>query len=318
MNCRNYAPKVSSDMGEAVRIYEVGARDGLQNETSPITTAHKLALIDGLLNAGLQHLELASFVNPKAVPTMADASEVMQYVRATAPQAHAIGLVFNEKGLENALRAGCRAIGLVLIVSDSLSKSNSGRTPDEWLTPYKGIIARARQEGIWVRGYIAGAWVCPFEGQIPLQRTLRYADFLWEQGVDELCPTDPIGHAHPAQVATLCEAFAQRYDVTQIAVHFHDTQAMGLPNALAALQSGIRRFDTSIGGLGGCPFAPGAAGNLATEDLVFMLEKMGYETGVNFDALWQVIHQLESVIARPIGGRIRSWYDSQRVKEQGS
>lgn len=302
-------------MGGQVRIYEVGARDGLQNERAPITTAHKLAMVDGLLRAGLQHVELTSFVNPKAVPMMADAPDIMRHVRTTAPHAHAMGLVFNEKGLENAIEAGCRAIGLVLIVSDSLSKSNSGRTPDEWLDSYRVLISRAKSAGVWVRGYVAGAWVCPFEGQVPQGRVLRYADFLWGLGVDELCPTDPIGHAHPAQVRALCEVFATRYDVERVAVHFHDTQAMGLANAYAALEAGIRRFDTSIGGLGGCPFAPGAAGNLATEDLVFMLHKMGYETGVSFEALWDVVFMLEPLMGRRIGGRIREWYDGTRTKE---
>lgn len=303
-------------MGEQVRIYEVGPRDGLQNERAPITTAHKLAMVDRLLAAGLQHLELTSFVNPKAVPMMADAAEIVRHVRQNAPQAHAMALVFNERGFDNAVEAGCRAVGLVLIVSDSLSRSNSGRTPDEWLDSYRAIITRAKQTGVWVRGYVAGAWVCPFEGQMPQERVLRYADFLYEQGVDELCPTDPIGHAHPAQVGALCELFVGRYGAEKLAVHFHDTQAMGLANALAALNAGVRRFDTSIGGLGGCPFAPGAAGNLATEDLVFMLHKMGYETGIRFEALWDVVRFLEPLMGRPIGGRIRAWYESTQTSPQ--
>jgi hydroxymethylglutaryl-CoA lyase len=305
-------------MGEQVRIIEVGLRDGLQNERAPITTEHKLAMADGLLKAGLRHLEVTSFVSPKAVPMMADATQVMRHVRQSAPDAHAMGLIFNDKGLDSALEADCRAIGLVLIVSDSLSKSNSGRTPDEWLEAYRALIARAKAHGVWVRGYVAGAWVCPFEGQVPLERVLRYADFLWEQGVDELCPTDPIGHAHPLQVGALCEAFARRYDVGRVAVHLHDTQALGLANATAALSAGIRRFDTSVGGLGGCPFAPGAAGNLATEDFVLMAHKMGYETGVNFDALWDVIAQLEPLMGRRIGGRVRAWRDSTCKDESAS
>jgi hydroxymethylglutaryl-CoA lyase len=299
---------------EAVRIYEVGARDGLQNEKAAITTADKLRLLEGLLQAGITHLEVTSFVSAKAVPMLADAPEVMRHVRTIAPAVQAMGLIFNEKGYENALAAGCRAIALVLIVSDSLSRSNSGKTADDWLPMYRTLLQRAKQDGVWVRGYLAAAWVCPFEGQISAERVLRYGDFLWEHGVDELCPTDPIGHAHPLQVGALMETLGKRYDMARLAVHLHDTQALALANATAALSAGVRRFDTSIGGLGGCPFAPGAAGNLATEDLVLLLHKMGYTTGIAWEKLWSVVQQFEPIIGRRMGGRSRAWYESSLVQ----
>lgn len=297
-------------MGERLRIYEVGPRDGLQNEKAAITTNDKITLIDGLLEAGITTLEATSFVNPKAVPMMADAPQIMAHVRQAAPDVHAMSLIFNEKGYDNAIAAESKAVSLVLIVSDSLSKSNSGKTADEWLDSYKGIIARAKQDGIWIRAYLAASWVCPFEGQIAPERVFKYGDWLWEQGVDELCPTDPIGHAHPLQVGSLMEALGKRYDMQKLAIHLHDTQALGLANASAALSAGVRAFDTSIGGLGGCPFAPGAAGNLATEDFVLMAHKMGFETGIVWDKLWPVVQQIEPIIGRRIGGRTRAWYES--------
>jgi hydroxymethylglutaryl-CoA lyase len=302
-------------MGDKLlKICDVSPRDGLQNEKALISTDDKLALIDGLVESGLDYIELTSFVSPKAVPKMADADEVLRQSRAKHPHVRFTGLIFNEKGYERARAANANAVAFVLIVSDSLSRSNSGKTADEVIESLRQIARRAKDEGVWVRAYLAGAWVCPFEGQVAPERALHYADKLWGMGVDELCATDPIGHAHPAQVYDLMLEMARRYDPQKLAIHLHDTQALGLANAYAAMQAGIRIVDASLGGLGGCPFAPGAAGNLATEDLVLMAHKMGYETGVDLERLWQTVYDFEPVIGRSIGGRSRAWWDSEKAK----
>jgi len=300
-------------MNQVLTICDVSLRDGLQNEKTPISTEAKLALLDDLAAAGLTTLELTSFVSPKAVPQMADADVMMAAALARYSSVRGVGLIFNEKGYQRAVAAGAKSVALVLIVSDSLSRSNSGRTADEWLEAYHALVGRAKADGVWVRGYLAGAWVCPFEGQIDPARALHYADALMSMGIDELCATDPIGHAHPEQVESLSATLVGRYGAEKLAVHLHDTLAFGLANAAAAMRAGVRIFDASLGGLGGCPFAPGAAGNLATEDLVVMAHKMGYQTGVNLDRLWDAVRRFEPVIGRPIGGRSRVWYDGQRA-----
>lgn len=298
-----------------IRICEVSARDGLQNEkVAPITTVDKLKLIDGLVAAGLDYLEVTAFVNPKAVPMMADSRDIMVAVQEKYPQLHITGLVFNEKGYQSALEAGTKAIALVLIVPDSLSKSNTGKTAEDWIEPYKALIQQAKSDKLWVRGYLAGAWVCPFEGQVDAARVLHYGNIFAELKVDEICPTDPIGHAHPAQVQSLLTTMVERYGADKLAVHLHDTLGFGVANAYAALSAGVLTIDSSVGGLGGCPFAPGAAGNLATEDLVLLANKMGYETGVDLDKLHKVVSDFQPVIGRSIGGRSRQWYESEKSK----
>ena len=298
-------------MAGKLRICEVSPRDGLQNEKiADITTADKLRLIDGLVAAGIDYIELTAFVNPKAVPMMADAAEGMSAVREKYPNLHTTGLVFNEKGYQNARTAGANAIALVLIVPDELSKSNTGKTAADWINRQSAIVAQAKSDDIWVRVYLAGAWVCPFSGPVAPADVLHYGDIFWELGVDELCATDPIGHAHPAQVESLLTAMASRYDVAKLAVHLHDTLAFGTANAYAALRAGVRTIDASLGGLGGCPFAPGAAGNLATEDLVLLADKMGYDTGVDLDALHTAVADFQPTMGRAIGGRSRTWYDT--------
>lgn len=303
-------------MAKQIRICDVSPRDGLQNEKNEhITTADKLGLIDGLVKSGLDYLEVTAFVNPKAVPMMADSAEVMGTMREKYPQVHTTALVFNERGYQNALDAGANAIAIVLIVPDSLSKSNTGKTAEDWIERYSAIVQQAKSDDIWVRTYLAGAWVCPFEGQVDPEKVLHYGDIFWELGVDELCPTDPIGHAHPAQVHDLLSTMVQRYDSDKLAVHLHDTLAFGTANAYAAISAGVYTLDASVGGLGGCPFAPGAAGNLATEDLVLLANKMGYETDVDLDKLYQVVYDFEPTIGRSIGGRSRKWYDLEGKKE---
>ena len=299
-------------MSDYLKIYEVGPRDGLQNESVPIDTAQKLILIDGLVSAGLREIEVTSFVHPKAVPQMADADDVMRSVMNDfdLEPVRFIGLVFNQRGYDRAIAAGCRAMAFGISVSDTFSMRNTRMSTEEAIQITRKLVRQAKNDGIWTRVYISAAWICPFDGPMPPQRTIAYADQVWDMGVDELVVADTIGHANPLEVGRLLERLGRRIGMEQLAVHLHDTQAMGLANATTAIQAGVRIFDTSIGGIGGCPFAPGAAGNLATEDLVFMAYKMGLGTGVDFDKLWGIVLGIERSIGRPIGGRIRPWWES--------
>ena len=302
-------------MNDTIKIVEVGPRDGLQNEATPINTEQKNCLVDSLVGAGLRNIELTSFVHPKAVPQMADADEVMATNRAKYPHIDFMGLVFNQRGYDRALAAGAKSMAFGVAVSETFSSKNTRRTPAEAFQTTKLLLEQARRDGIWTRVYVMTAWVCPFEGEIPSYRTIRLAEQLWALGADELALADTIGFANPFAVGTLMEDLGRRLDMNRLAIHLHDTQAMGLANATTALQAGVRIFDSSVGGLGGCPFAPGAAGNLATEDLVFLAYKMGIGTGVDFDYLWDAVYQLQGWIDRPIGGRIRAWWESYCNRE---
>ncbi|WP_420628126.1 hydroxymethylglutaryl-CoA lyase [Candidatus Leptofilum sp.] len=302
-------------MPESLKIYEVGPRDGLQNEVQLIDTAQKKALVAGLVAAGLHHIELTSFVHPKAVPQMADADELMAYGRTTYPQTDFIGLVFNQRGYDRALASGCRSMAFGVSVTETFSQKNTRMSSQRAYEITRDLMTQARRDGIWTRIYVMTAWVCPFEGNTPPQRTIAMAEKLWQLAPDELAIADTIGHANPLDVGRLMENLGRRLGMEKLAVHLHDTQAIGLANATTALQAGVRIFDSSVGGLGGCPFAPGAAGNLATEDLIFLAYKMGLGTGVDFARLWDVVYQIEGYVGRPIGGRIRQWWESQCAQE---
>jgi hydroxymethylglutaryl-CoA lyase len=221
-----------------------------------------------------------------------------------------VGLVFSERGYERALAAGCRSMAFGVAVSDTFSLRNTRNTSAGAMATAATLVGRAQADGIRTRAYVMTAWVCPFEGPISPHRAQATAEALWDLGVNELAIADTIGFAQPLEVGRLFEHLARRVPMAALAAHLHDTQALGLANAVTALQAGVRTFDSSIGGLGGCPFAPGAAGNLATEDLVFLAYKMGLGTGVDFAALWDVVAALEQSVGRPIGGRIRAWWES--------
>lgn len=307
-------------MIEYLRVHEVGPRDGLQNEAVLISTSDKSRLIDGLIAAGLQSLELTSFVHPKAVPQMADADDIMHGALAKHQNKQLLlsGLVFNERGYERAIAAGCSAIAIGAAVSESFSTANTGMSTSQALEKARKLLEWARRDNIWTRVYISTAWVCPFEGAVQPHKTLAYAERLWEMGMDELVMADTIGHANPLEVGRLLEQLGRRLDINKLGVHLHDTQALGLANTTAAIQAGVRIHDSSIGGLGGCPFAPGAAGNLATEDLVFLAYKLGLGTGVDFVRLWDVVAEVEQMVNRPVGGRIRAWWESEgRLLDDG-
>jgi len=307
-------------MSEYLKIYEVGPRDGLQNEPVLLSTQDKRQMISGLLAAGLSAIEVASFVHPKAVPQMADADVVMDWAISdvSEPGVFFTGLVFNERGYERAIAANCTHIAIGIAVSETFSQANTGMSTAKAFEKARKLAQWAKNDGIWTRVYLSTAWVCPFEGHIPASKAIAYCERIWEMDIDELAVADTVGHANPIEVGRLMDQLGRRLDMSKIAVHLHDTQVLGLANTTAAIQAGVRIHDSSIGGLGGCPFAPGAAGNMATEDLVFLAYKLGLGTGVDFRKLWDVVYDVEKMVGRPIGGRIRAWWESEgKLSEEG-
>ncbi|HZD10363.1 MAG TPA: hydroxymethylglutaryl-CoA lyase [Candidatus Binatia bacterium] len=304
-------------MSEYLRVYEVGPRDGLQNESAHVSTSQKLELIDGLIEAGIRFIEANSFVHPRAVPQMADADELQVKLleRYGDSRVTFTSLVLNDKGYDRAYEAGSRHMALGVAVSDTFSRRNTNMSSEEAFATVERLIRRASGDGVWVRAYLMTAWVCPFEGPQSPRKALAFARRLWDMGIDELSVADTIGHADPLHVGRLFEQIARHTDMTKLAAHLHDTQVLGLANATAALSAGVRIFDSSVGGLGGCPFAPGAAGNLATEDIVFLAYKMGLGTGVDLNKLWDVVAFADEIIGRRVGGRIRDWWESHAAEE---
>lgn len=268
----------------AVRVVEVGPRDGLQNEQVLIPTEKKIQFIHMLAEAGLPVVEATSFVSPRAIPQLSDAGEVMAGLKRHPSTSYPV-LVPNLKGMERALAAGVRAIAVFTAASESFTRHNINVTIAESLANFRPVMALARQEGVTVRGYISTVFGCPYEGRVEARQVLNVAQALLEMGVDELSLGDTIGVATPNQVVDVISLLVNNgaIPVGQLAVHFHDTRGTALANVLMSLQLGISIIDSSAGGLGGCPYAPGAAGNLATEDLLYMLHGMGIQTGVDLE-----------------------------------
>ncbi len=273
-----------SNLPTAVRVVEVGPRDGLQNEKVQVPTEQKIQFINLLSEAELPVIEATSFVSPRAIPQLNDAGAVMGGITQRPSIAYPV-LVPNMKGMERALTAGVRSIAVFTAASESFTRHNINATIAESLENFRPVIALARREGIATRGYISTVFGCPYEGEVDPQAVRHVSHALLEMGIDELSLGDTIGVATPNQVADILGLLLQedRIPSGQLAVHFHDTRGTALANVLIALQMGIFIVDSSAGGLGGCPYAPGAAGNLATEDLLYMLHGMGIQTGVNLD-----------------------------------
>ena len=308
-------------MGERLYIQDVGPRDGLQMHREMISTEGKRQLVEALIKAGLQRIELTSFVHPRAVPQMADAMTLYGQVHehlSHEDHVEYMGLVVNQKGYDRALQAGARGITAVVACSETLSQRNSRQSLDDAMKYACEVIARAKDDGVKTRVVFGVAWVCPYEGKVPAERIIGLADRVWAAGADEIALADTIGHATPLDVGHLCEVVGQRTDMSKLAVHLHDTLAFGLANASAAISAGVRMIDAAVGGLGGCPFAPGSAGNLATEDLVLLADKMGFETGVSLSALMDAVDLAEELVGRPLGGRTRKWWLTQQEKLQGA
>ena len=266
--------------GERVTVYEVGPRDGLQNEPVTLAAADKVRFVELLADAGLPAVEVTSFVSPRAVPQLADAGDVFAAVRRRAGVRYPV-LVPNLRGLSRARAAGAREVALFAAASERFSQANIGRSIADSLAGYAEVAAEAHAAGMWLRGYVSTAFHCPYEGAVDPAATLRVAGALAEMGCDEISIGDTIGRAEPAEVAALVPRLAAAVPLERIALHLHDTGGRALENVAAGLAAGVRTFDASASGLGGCPFAPGAPGNLATEALVGFLERDGFSTGVD-------------------------------------
>ncbi|WP_062366949.1 hydroxymethylglutaryl-CoA lyase [Variovorax paradoxus] len=300
---------------EAIHITDVAPRDGLQNQAIRVGTEGKLRLIELLAEAGLRSIEAASFVSPKAVPQMADAGELVPQVQARFAALRTSVLVPNLKGLERAHAAGAKEIAVVLSATETMNRKNINMGLDQATEVSEQTIAAARALGMRTRAYVAVAFDCPFEGETPLDEVLRLSARMHAAAADEIVIADTIGSASPGQVKERISALRGVVPIERLAVHLHDTRGMGVANAWAALEAGVRRFDASVGGIGGCPFAPGAAGNLATEDLVLMAERSGFATGISLAGLLAAVDFAQDELQRPLGGRAIAWLRRQRDKD---
>ena len=286
---------------DTVEIVEVGPRDGLQNEAATVATPDKVALLAALRAAGLRHFEATSFVSPKWIPRLADAEAVLAALPAD-PAAIYGGLIPNERGYDRALAAGAREVAIVVSATEGHCRANLNRSIAEVLASFAPIATRGRADGVRVRANISTAFGCPFDGVPPVAQVLGVAERIVAAGIMDITLSDTIGVANPQRVADLfAQAHAAFPDVT-FAAHFHDTRGLALANIVAALDAGIRRFDAAIGGLGGCPYAPGASGNVATEDVAFMLAEMGIATGLDLDRLLGAAE----LVARLVGHHARA------------
>lgn len=289
---------------DQVTITEVGPRDGLQNESRAIPLEQKIALIDSLSETGLTRIEAASFVSPKAIPQMANAAEVMAGIRRR-PGVTYIGLVPNEVGARKAIKSQVDEIAVVVSASESHNRANVNRTIAESLDEIRKVAELCREAGIPWSGYISTAFGCPYEGAVDASRVFDIAKRLRETGAEAIALGDTIGIANPRQISEVVNYYFRRIPNTPLRLHFHDTRGMALASVVAAMEAGASQFDGSVGGLGGCPYAPGASGNVATEDLVAMLDAMRIETGVRLDALLEAAWLAEEVVGRPLDGRVK-------------
>jgi hydroxymethylglutaryl-CoA lyase len=286
-----------------VTVVEVGPRDGLQNEKVVVSTADKIEFVNRLTEARLPVVEVSAFVSPKWVPQMADAVEVFAGIRRREGTRYT-ALVPNLAGLDRALTAGVTEIAVFAASTETFSRKNINQSIDESLATYKEVCGRALAAGLRVRGYLSTAFGCPFEGPVAPERVAEVAGRLADLGVFEVAVSDTIGIAHPGQVPRVLDAVLARLPVQKIALHFHDTRGTALANVMAALPFGVATFDGSAGGLGGCPYAPGAAGNLATDDLIYLLDGLGIETGVSLKRL----SEASAFIGRRLDHRLPSRY----------
>ena len=288
-------------MGTQVEMVEVGPRDGLQIDPLILPTTTKIELITRLLAAGLRRIEVTSFVNPRKVPQMADAEQVLAGL-TRPPNAHFIGLVMNRKGFDRAAAAGCSEVGMVVVASDSFNRRNQGVGTDESIATWLEVARAARAAGIRAQVTISAAFGCPFEGEMPLARVIDVAQRVAEGEPHEICLADSIGVAVPAQVHELLGRV--QMPGMRWRCHFHNTRNTGIANAWAAIQNGVVALDSSIGGIGGCPFAPAATGNIASEDLLYMLARSGVETGVSLPSLIETAQWLQTQLGRPVPGML--------------
>lgn len=292
-------------MAERVVVNDVGPRDGLQNQQKILAPGERIRLVKALLAAGMQDIEVAAFVSPKAVPAMAGAAEVVAGM--AGEQGRFSVLIPNMRGYELAVEAGARSVAMVLYGTDSMAQANVRMSRRQADVATEAILERARADGIQVMATISVAFECPFDGPVDPAIIQASADHFLGLGVDHFIVADTIGAAHPGQVSSMMRAMVGRHGAARLGCHFHDTRALGLANVYAALDAGVRRFDASIGGLGGCPFAPGASGNVATEDVVMLLHQMGFSTGIDLPQLLEASRLATELTGTAPGGRAMAW-----------
>ncbi len=291
-------------MTDRVRIYEVGPRDGLQNESTAIPLDRKLAFIELLVAAGLREIEATSFVSPRAIPQLADADVLVPRLPAGSGVRYPV-LVPNERGMARAESAGASAIAVFTAATDAFTERNIGMTVDGSIEAFRPVLARAASLGWWRRGYVSTAFGCPYTGAVAPAAAVDVALRLLELGADEVCFGDTIGVAVPAGVHALTDtATAAGIPLDRIAFHFHDTRGTALANVVAGLEAGVRTFDSATGGTGGCPYAPGAAGNLATEDLVYLLDATGLEHGVSLEGVLVAARVIAAALGKPLASKV--------------
>lgn len=299
-----------------IEINEVGLRDGLQNQSKAISTEQKLQLAEKLLDANIKFIEATSFVSPKAVPQMADNSEVLKGLEQLKGKREICTtvLVPNMRGYENAMQNMVNSVAIVLATTDSFNQKNLNMSLEQTRSVCRDLIKQANKDGIKVRTYISGACACPYDGKQPVSLVKALCDEMIDCGSDEISIADTTGAGSPAQINEIFESLLKEHAPELFNVHVHDTRGQALAMCWEALRMGIRKFDSSIAGLGGCPFAPGAKGNIATEDLIYMLHSSGYETGIDFNKLIAAIHVAEEITATKLGGKIMPWVLTQQEK----
>jgi hydroxymethylglutaryl-CoA lyase len=290
-------------MSDEVRIVEVGPRDGLQNEKTPVSIAARIAFIEALVGAGLHTVEVGAFVSPRAIPQMVDSDQVLKGVDHH-PGCEFHVLVPNEKGYEAARAAGARVIAVFGSASEGFSRANINCSVAESIERFRPVITRARADGVKVRGYISCVLGCPYDGEVKPQAVIDVARVLWDLGCYEVSLGDTIGVGTPLKARELLRAVAGHVPIAHLAMHFHDTYGQALANLYAGMEEGARVIDSAAGGLGGCPYAPGATGNVATEDVVYMLEGMGISTGVDLSKLVKATNEISKLVGRPPVSRV--------------
>lgn len=299
-------------MSDQVRIVEVGPRDGLQNEKTPVSVEDRIAFTKALFAAGLHTIEVGSFVSPKAIPKMQGSDLVFLGVRDLPGEFHV--LVPNEKGYEGAKAVGAKVIAVFASASEGFSRANINCSVAESIERFKPVIARAQADGIKVRGYVSCVLGCPYDGEVDVQAVVDVTTTLWDLGCYEVSLGDTIGVGTPTKARALLRACAEAVPMQNLAMHFHDTYGQALANLYAGLEEGARVIDSAAGGLGGCPYAPGATGNVGTEDVVYMLEGMGIATGVDMDRLLAATNTISALIGRPPVSRVASALNAKAAK----
>lgn len=292
-------PENVMNLPESVEIHEVGPRDGLQNEKEFIPTERKVAIVDALSRTGVESIQVTSVVHPKAVPQHADAEEVMAKIERREGVRYTV-LVPNLRGAERAVPMRADEWELMLSVTDSHSRANANRSTEEALRGMEPVVALARESGVEAAGGMATALGCPFEGKVPFERVAYVVGAYYEMGLRRVGVADTVGVADPKLVYETLSGLAERFPDVRFVLHLHNTRGIALANVLAAMQAGVRDFDSSVGGTGGCPFAPGATGNVSTEDLAHMLGLMGVRTGVDLDAMLAVARDVQETLGHPL------------------